>query len=38
MKDCAAAVHRGSLGIHLDGGGQDLSTEEKISFVGRQCL
>src|SRR3954462_1810797 len=30
------AVHRGNLGIHLDGRGQNLPAQENITFLGRQ--
>jgi hypothetical protein len=32
------ADQRGSLGIHLNGSGEDLTAEEHIAFVGRQGL
>ena len=38
--DCRArsgsiAVHRGSSGIHLDGGGQNLTADQDIPLIGR---
>src|SRR5205823_11738564 len=35
-RSASLAVHRGSLGIHLDGRGQNLPAQEDITFLGRQ--
>ena len=35
-RSASIAVHRGRLGIHFDCGGQNLATEENITFVAWQ--
>jgi hypothetical protein len=37
-RSASGAVYRGSLGIHLNGSGEDLTAEEHIALVGRQRL
>lgn len=38
LRSTSRAVHRGSLGIYVDGGGQDITAEENIAFVVRQSF
>ena len=35
-RSASAAVQRGSLGIHLDSGGQDLAAEQHVAFIDGQ--